>query len=50
MHRRLMKAGLKGDIAALAVMMLMISIIGIAIAAWLMVRGSRGKTLGGLLG
>jgi putrescine transport system permease protein len=45
-----MKAGLKGDVAALAVMMLMISIIGIAIAAWLMVRGSRGKTLGGLLG
>jgi putrescine transport system permease protein len=45
-----MKAGLKGDVAALAVMMLIVSMVGIAIAAWLMARGSRGKTLGGLLG
>ena len=45
-----MKAGLKGDVAALAVMMLIVSMVGIAIAAWLMARGGRGKTLGGLLG
>jgi putrescine transport system permease protein len=45
-----MKAGLKGDVAALAVMMLIVSMIGIAIAAWLIARGGRGKTLGGLLG
>lgn len=45
-----MKAGLKGDVAALAVMMLTISIVGIAIAARLLTRGSKGKTLGGLLG
>jgi hypothetical protein len=31
-------------------MMLIVSMVGIAIAAWLMARGSRGKTLGGLLG
>lgn len=45
-----MKAGLKGDVAALAVMMLIVSMIGIAIAAWLIARGGRGRTLGGLLG
>jgi putrescine transport system permease protein len=45
-----MKAGLKGDVAALAVMMLAASIIGIAIAARLLARGSKGKALGGLLG
>lgn len=45
-----MKAGLKGDVAALAVMMLIVSMVEIAIAAWLMARGGRGKTLGGLLG
>jgi putrescine transport system permease protein len=45
-----MKAGLKGDVAALAVMMLIVSMIGIVIAAWLIARGGRGRTLGGLLG
>lgn len=45
-----MKAGLKGDVAALAVMMLTVSIVGIAIAARLLTRGAKGKTLGGLLG
>jgi ABC-type spermidine/putrescine transport system permease subunit II len=45
-----MKAGLKGDVAALAVMMLIVSMIGITIAAWLIARGERGRTLGGLLG
>ena len=45
-----MKAGLRGDVAALAVIMLSVSIIGIAIAAGLLARGAKGKTLGGLLG
>lgn len=45
-----MKAGLNGDVAALAVMTLMVSLIGIAAAATLLARGSRGKTLGGLIG
>jgi len=45
-----MKAGLKGNVAALAVMMLFLSMIGIVIAAWLIARGGRGRTLGGLLG
>ena len=45
-----MKAGLKGDVAALAVMMLTVSILGISFAARLLARGEKGKTLGGLLG
>ena len=45
-----MKAGLKGDVAALAVMMLAATILGIAVAVRLLARGGKGKTLGGLLG
>ena len=45
-----MKAGLKGDVAALAVMTLVVSFIGIAAAALLLARSSRGKPLGGLIG
>ncbi len=45
-----MKMGLRGDVAALAVLMLSVSIIGVAIAAGLLARGAKGKTLGGLLG
>jgi putrescine transport system permease protein len=45
-----MKAGLKGDVAALAVIMLMVSFAGVALAAALLSRGSREKTLGGLMG
>lgn len=45
-----MKAGLKGDVAALAVMALIASFLGIAAAALLLARGSKGKSLGGLLG
>ncbi|MGX5849187.1 ABC transporter permease [Mesorhizobium sp. PL10] len=48
-----MKAGLKGDVAALAVITLMVSVVGIAVAAFLLARGSsgtKGKTLGGLIG
>jgi ABC-type spermidine/putrescine transport system permease subunit II len=45
-----MKAGLKGDVAALAVIMLMVSFLGIALAVGLLARGSRNKALGGLLG
>ena len=45
-----MKAGLKGDVAALAVLMLVASFIGIALAVSLLSRGSKGKALGGLLG
>lgn len=45
-----MKAGLKGDVAALAVMTLIASFIGVAGAAMLLSRGSKGKTLGGLVG
>ena len=45
-----MKAGLKGDVAALAVMMLIVSFIGVGIAAVLLSRNSKGKTLGGLAG
>jgi putrescine transport system permease protein len=36
-----LKAGLKGDVAALAVIMLGVSIIGIALAAWILNRGER---------
>jgi putrescine transport system permease protein len=36
-----LKAGLKGDVAALAVIMLIVSILGIALAAWLLNRGQR---------
>ena len=36
-----MKAGLKGDVAALAVMMFVISLLGIGISAWLLNRGQR---------
>lgn len=45
-----MKAGLKGDVAALAVLMLLASFIGIAIAGLLLARGSKGRPLGGLMG
>jgi putrescine transport system permease protein len=45
-----MKAGLKGDVAALAVIMLLVSFLGIALAVGLLARGSRNKALGGLLG
>lgn len=45
-----MKAGLKGDVAALAVMTLLASFVGIAGAAVLLMRGSKGKPLGGLMG
>ena len=45
-----MKAGLKGDVAALAVMTLLLSFIGIGIAAVLLARGGKGKSLGGLVG
>jgi ABC-type spermidine/putrescine transport system permease subunit II len=44
------KAGLKGDVAALAVMMLMVSVLGVALAAFLLARGGRGKTAGGPFG
>ena len=44
-----MKAGLKGDVAALAVLMLIASFIGVGIAAALLSRSGKGKTLGGLL-
>jgi putrescine transport system permease protein len=36
-----LKAGLKGDVAALAVMMLAVSIAGIALSAWLLNRGRK---------
>ena len=36
-----LKAGLKGDVAALAVMMLAVSIVGIAASAWLLNRDQR---------
>jgi ABC-type spermidine/putrescine transport system permease subunit II len=45
-----MKAGLKGDVAALAVMTLVVSFIGLGVAAVLLARGGKGKTLGGLIG
>jgi putrescine transport system permease protein len=45
-----MKAGLKGDVAALAVIMLLVSFAGIGLAAALLARGTKGKTLGGLIG
>lgn len=45
-----MKAGLKGDVAALAVVVLLVSFLGVGLAAVLLSRGSRGKTLGGLVG
>jgi len=45
-----MKAGLKGDVAALAVIMLMVSFLGVTISVALLSRGSKGKALGGLLG
>lgn len=44
-----MKAGLKGDVAALAVLMLMASFLGVGIAAALLSRNSKGKMLGGLM-
>jgi putrescine transport system permease protein len=45
-----MKAGLKGDVAALAVLVLLASFVGLAIAGLLLARGSKGKSLGGLIG
>lgn len=45
-----MKAGLKGDVAALAVIMLILSFLGVGIAAALLSRDNKGKTLGGLMG
>jgi putrescine transport system permease protein len=45
-----LKTGLKGDVAALAVIMLLTSILGVALAALLLSRGGKGKTLGGLIG
>jgi hypothetical protein len=45
-----MKEGLKGDVAALAVIMLLVSFLGVGIAAALLSRGSKGKTLSGLIG
>lgn len=45
-----MKAGLKGDVAALAVMTLILSFLGIGVAALLLSRGGKGKSLGGLMG
>ena len=36
-----LKAGLKGDVAALAVLMLAVSIVGIAVSAWLLYRGQQ---------
>lgn len=45
-----MKAGLKGDVAALAVFMLLVSFLGVGMAAALLARGSRSRTLGGLIG
>lgn len=45
-----MKAGLKGDVAALAVMTLILSFVGIGVAALLLSRGEKGKPLGGLMG
>jgi putrescine transport system permease protein len=45
-----MKAGLKGDVAALAVIMLMVSFLGISLAVGLLARGNKGKALGGILG
>lgn len=39
------RTGLKGDVAALAVMMLAVSILGVGISAWLLARGGRGKGL-----
>ena len=45
-----MKAGLKGDVAALAVLMLLASFLGVGIAAALLARSGKGKTLGGLMG
>lgn len=45
-----LKAGLKGDVAALAVIMLMLSFIGVGIAGYLLARGGKGKRLGGLVG
>ncbi|MFT3671895.1 ABC transporter permease [Aestuariivirga sp.] len=45
-----MKAGLKGDVAALAVMTLILSFVGIGLAALLLSRGGKGKSLGGLMG
>jgi ABC-type spermidine/putrescine transport system permease subunit II len=44
------KAGLKGDVAALAVMMLIVSVVGITLAGGLLARGGRGRVLGGVLG
>lgn len=45
-----LRAGLKGDVAALAVVMLCVSILGVGIAAILLSGGSRRKSMGGLLG
>ena len=42
-----MKAGLKGDVAALAVLMLLASFVGVGFAATLLSRSGKGKTLGG---
>lgn len=41
-----LKAGLKGDVAALAVMMLAVSIVGIAGAAWLLARDRKRSPAG----
>ncbi len=45
-----MKAGLKGDVAALAVLMLLASFVGVGIAAALLSRNSKGKAFGGMIG
>jgi ABC-type spermidine/putrescine transport system permease subunit II len=44
------KVGLKGDVAALAVMMLIVSIVGIGLAGGLLARRGRSRILGGLVG
>lgn len=44
-----MKAGLKGDVAALAVIMLILSFLGVGIAATLLKKGNKGRALGGLV-
>jgi ABC-type spermidine/putrescine transport system permease subunit II len=44
------KPGLKGDVAAIVVVTLVVSLIGIMTAALLLIRGERrGRALGGML-
>ena len=45
-----MKAGLKGDVAALAVLMLLLSFLGVGLAAALLSRNGKGRRFGGLVG